>query len=301
LNAGAHNDDGTLAKTALDTFYKPAELVFDHVASGAVLAGLGYGSTLTASLSAGVCYINGLRQIIAALVTRTYTASKDTYVDALYNASGTATIVYTEVVNNAASPALAANSIRLGIVVTGAASIIDATYVNQGQETARWPQSNSNTVYVMTTDTLGNLICPRDPSRKLLSRRETYATFSTTATTWQQITGLIMPIIVPAGRKVRIRLFCYGAYNGTSATVDFFGIFDGTLTDGNRLTGTVNRLNNANADVIPHMMDDIVTPATTSKTYLGGFKVNGGTGYAQAQARGTVVEGGPMYITAELV
>jgi hypothetical protein len=137
LNAGAHNDDGTLAKTALDTFYKPGDLTPYNfvVAGGAVIAGLGYGTTLTASMTAGACYINGLRNTIAAVPTRTYTASKDTYVDALYNVSGTATIVYTEVANGAASPTLAANSIRLAKVVTAATIVAAGSIVQAGLDT----------------------------------------------------------------------------------------------------------------------------------------------------------------------
>lgn len=155
----SHQDSGILKITALDHFYKPSEVLRDCVVSGGILAGLGYGSTLTASLSAGVIYINGIRNTIAAVATRTYTASKDTYVDALYNASGVATIVYTEVANNAASPALAANSIRLGIVVTGAGNIAASTSIGQG--------GLLNTVPVISSqilrgfDSLGNLVYPK--------------------------------------------------------------------------------------------------------------------------------------------
>lgn len=149
------NTDGTLKNSAIT--YNPN--IADYVASGAILAGLAYGSTLTASLSVGTCYINGNLQTIAAVATRAYTASKDTYVDALYNANGIATIVYTEVANNAASPALAANSVRLGIVVTGATNIAAATSISQG--------GFANTVPVISSqilrgfDTLGNTIYPK--------------------------------------------------------------------------------------------------------------------------------------------
>lgn len=152
----SHNDDGTLKSTA----YTFNPNVLDHVASGAVIAGLGYGSTLTASLSAGVVWINGFKQTIAAVASRAYTASKDTYVDALYNANGTATIVYTEVANSAASPALAANSHRLGIVVSGA-NIASAASINQGQTDRVLPISGGFP-YVYN-DSLGNRICRRNP------------------------------------------------------------------------------------------------------------------------------------------
>ena len=207
-------DNGLLKITSLDHFYKPSELVFDHVASGAVLAGLGYGSTLTASLSAGVAYINGLRQIIAAVATRTYTASKDTYVDALYNANGTATIVYTEVANNAASPALAANSIRLGIVVSGA-NIASVASINQGQIEKILPIASSTPYSV--TDSLGNLICPRDPNRKLLGYKQ-IANSQAGITAEVDLTGSAAPVKVPDGRKIRISFYANGYQNTTTTT-----------------------------------------------------------------------------------
>lgn len=140
------NDDGTLKNSAIT--YNPN--IFDYVVSGGAIAGLAYGSTLTASISAGTCYITSILQTIGAVATRTYTASKDTYVDALYSSTGTATIVYTEVANNAAAPALAASSIRLGKVITGASSISSATSILQ-----------------VGIDSLKNLIYPRKAGTKL--------------------------------------------------------------------------------------------------------------------------------------
>jgi hypothetical protein len=216
LNAGAHNDDGTLAKTAMDTFYKPGDLTPYNfvVAGGAVIAGLGYGTTLTASLSAGACYINGLRNTIAAVATRTYTASKDTYVDALYNASGTATIVYTEVANGAASPTLAANSIRLAKVVTGA-NIAAASSIQQwgvdsvtaaGQVNYIYNTSPSAApVFVYTNgDTVGGTYYYRNQS----GVKELWGLTATkSVTTTPQTFGLTLPVgffntIVSAGANV---------------------------------------------------------------------------------------------------
>lgn len=167
--AQSHNDDGSFKADSIvsevpfadnvDPTIRLAELGANYVASGALLAGLGYGSTLTASLASGVVYINGFRQLIAAVATRGYTASKDTYVDALYNASGTATIVYTEQTNNGASPALAANSVRLGIVVTGATNIAAATSIAQGGFANTLPVISSQ--ILKGFDTLGNPIYPK--------------------------------------------------------------------------------------------------------------------------------------------
>lgn len=192
-----------------------ANTMFDHVASGGVWTGDAYASTRNASMTAMVCYINGRRISISAVTARSFTASKDTYIDVLDNADGTGTLVYTEVTNNAASPALAANSIRIGIIVTGASNIASVASINQGQETKLLPIASSTPYQV--TDSLGNLICPRDPARKILGYRQILSNFSTTANNvLTDITGLSCPVIVPTGRKVNIST---GArYMSTSAT-----------------------------------------------------------------------------------
>ncbi len=166
------NQDGSLITAAVQTALAAAtstneagstmqvirsETQFDHVASGGVWAGLGYGSTLTASMTALVCYINGFRQTVATLATRTFTASKDTYIDVLYNVSGVATLVYTEVANNAASPALAASSVRIGIIITGATNILNAGSINQGSTSTPVVAG----VPLLGADSLGNVIYPR--------------------------------------------------------------------------------------------------------------------------------------------
>lgn len=265
----AHNDNGSLKNSAVT--YNAN--IFDHIASGAVLAGLGYGATLTASLSAGTCYINGNLQTIAAVATRTYTASKDTYVDALYNANGTATIVYTEVANNAASPALAANSIRLGIVVTGAANIAAAGSINQGQEDRVLPIAAS--IPYQVTDSLGNLINPRDPQRRLLGQRRRSASFSTTSGTPVQIPELSVPVIVPAGRKVRVIARSPFLYNTTGSARADLSVFDGAI--GGILVAVNPQPQSLGTGAGGGYADSgAITPSTASKTYNGTANTGGG-------------------------
>lgn len=181
-----------------------SETFFDHVASGMVWSGDAYASTRNASMTAGVCYINGRRISISAVTARSFTASKDTYIDVLDNQDGTGTLVYTEVTNNAASPSLAANSIRIGIIVTGASNIAAAGSVNQGQEDKILPIASS--IAYAVTDSLGNLICGRDPARKLLGLRQVTASQASIGTSETDLTGLSIPFIVPTGRKVKISL-----------------------------------------------------------------------------------------------
>lgn len=143
---------------AVDPVLRSKESLPNYIASGGLWTGDAYGSTRAASMTALVAFINGQRGTISAVAARLFTASRDTYIDIL-NTAGVFTLVYTEVSNNAASPALAANSIRLGVVVTGASNIAASTSIGQG--------GFANTVPVISSqilrgfDTLGNLIYPK--------------------------------------------------------------------------------------------------------------------------------------------
>lgn len=87
------------------------EVVNDHVAFGLVWTD---DTGLTADMSAGVAYINGIRISLSAVNNHAFTASKDTYIDLGDNG----VLDYNEEANGAAAPALAANHIRLAKVVT---------------------------------------------------------------------------------------------------------------------------------------------------------------------------------------
>lgn len=92
----------------------------DHVVSG--LLGVDPGASLTMTIPGGTAYVIGIRVVKAgadADLTRTYTASKDTYVDI----SNTGAITYSEVANGAGAPAVAGSSIRLEKVVTNGTEI----------------------------------------------------------------------------------------------------------------------------------------------------------------------------------
>lgn len=282
-----------LAKTV--TVGKGAVTIFpyDYVASGCVWSGLGYGSTLTATMTVGVVVINGNPLSVATIATRAFTASKDTYIDVLDNGDGTGLVVYTEVANNAASPALASNSIRIGIIVSGA-NIAAATSVNQGQETMVLPIASS--IPYAVTDSLGNLICPRDPNRKVLGYRQSTTGFTTASTSAVQVTGLSCPVIVPTGRKVKITFFANELYNtAASGNGAFMSIWDGVVNSGAELgvgSMTVAVANQA----VPGSVIAITTPNSSSKTYNAGLQAFGtGSGGLDSGS------GKPMYILVELV
>jgi len=96
------------------------ETVSDHIASGLIWSD---DTGLTADMSAGVAYINGIRLPVDAVSNRAFTASKDTYVDLGDNG----VLDYNEVANGAGAPALAASHIRLARVVTSATDTTSVT------------------------------------------------------------------------------------------------------------------------------------------------------------------------------
>ena len=268
------------------------EYVFDHVASGLVLVGTGYGSTLAWSLPVGVVYINGKRLTVAA-ATGSVTASRDTYFDLLDPGTGTvATLVNTGgniVTNNADSPALAANSVRIGIITSGA-NILNVASVNQGQEDRVLPIATS--IAYAVTDSLGNLICPRDPTRKLLGYRQILVNFSTANTSVTLITGLTVPVIIPTGRKVCVTLSGNRMSVGV-ADNSFINIFE-TSVVGTRIQESIVYSAVANANV-PVNINRTYTPPSLSMTYVGSYHVGSSTGTITSTASA------PLSLKIELV
>lgn len=264
-----------------------SEFIFDHVASGCVWSGDSYGLTRAASMTSGVVYIGGKRVTVSAVTARTFTASKDTYIDV----DNAGTITYTEATNNAASPALGANSIRLGIIITDATDIQDAGSVNQGQEDKVLPIASS--VPYAVTDSLGNLICPRDPNRKILGFRRILSAFATTSSTVQQVTGLTCPVIVPTGRKIRIRF--YGQpVNDTTSNYEVISLWDGAV--GGTKIAELSFLAAAGTATAAGFIEAIATPATASKTYNVGLKNSNNVNGVQIQGAAD----NPAFIIVEL-
>lgn len=270
-----------LASGELSTDPLRTEIFFDHINSGMVWSGDAYASTRNASMTSGVVYINGRRLTAAAVSARSFTASKDTYIDASDNGDGTALLTYTEVANNAASPALAANNVRIGIIVTGASNIAAVGSVNQGQEDKILPIASS-TPYAVT-DSLGNLICPRDPLRKVLGLRQLRSVFSTdTAGALAAITGLSAPIIVPAGRKIKCTLTVpNGKANNVAGDV-VISIHEGAVSGATQLTFGSSETPVANEGT-PMIASVTYTPSSSSITISTGIKTTWvGTLYSAA-------------------
>lgn len=101
-------------------------------------------SSLTGTVALGIAYYAGVKYSVASDGGHAYTASKDTYVDINPSTGG---FTYSQVSNGAAAPAIAANSIRIALVVTNGSQIISTQQAG--------------------VDSLGNLIYPTKPSPTL--------------------------------------------------------------------------------------------------------------------------------------
>lgn len=253
----------SLANLNAADYASKAGFLFNFVESGCVWSGDAYASTLNASMTSGFVWIAGKRLTVAAVTARAFTASKDTYIDLSDNGDGTAAFTYTAATNNAASPTLAANSVRLGIIITGVTNIVAAASVNQGQEDRILPIASS--ISYAVTDSLGNLICPRDPNRKVLGYRRIVADFTTSSAASVQVTGLSVPVIVPTGRKIKITVNLPFITAAGITTIEP-SIWDGVVGAGTQLllgapTSTAAAANSG------FMSSVTTTPAATSKTY----------------------------------
>lgn len=286
----SHNNDGTIKNgsittdaqfaTAVSPVTRNSESSLDYVASGLVWTGDSYGSTRNASMTAGVVYINGKRLTVTAVTAHAFTASKDTYIDILDAGNGTGTVVYTETTNNNVSPALAANSIRIGIIVTGASNIANAASVNQGQIGATLPIASS--VKFEVTDSLGNLICPRDPRHATLGYKSIGGT-TTTSLTDVAMTGALLTVNVPtalAGRKAKISTG-HMTLSDTSATVYVsVAMYSGSSVAGGTVLGRAYAVIPNAGGLEPMKLEQDVNLVPGTMTFIMAMQVQAGTGNA---------------------
>jgi len=264
-----HNPDGTFKKAALQNALgndgnlvsSLNDLTSDVVISGGIWALV---SGLNGSMTLLTAYIDGYKNTIAAVATRAFTLSKDTYVDVLRNTgTNVFTLVYTEVANGAASPALAANSIRLAKVITSGATI--------------------TSIVQYDVDSLQNEIYPTAPIKnQLLSLVSTIPTFTDYGASGNfgstEVSVKSWTITVPAGCK---KLLCLGSarYQAQSpSTTDITGVLDygfgeaatisykGYQRGNERTMTSVNTFNGSN---LPFIDEFDVTPGVHTMRFLG--------------------------------
>lgn len=252
-----------------------AEGTFPFVSSGMVWSGDAYASTRAASMTSGRVKVNSTFLAISAVTARVFTASKDTYIDVLDSLGGSGTLVYTEVTNNAASPALAANSTRIAIIVTGASNIANVGSINQGQESKVLPIASS--IPYAVTDSLGNLICPRDQTSKVLGHRQIITDFTTASATFVDVTGMNMIVNIPSGRKVRVGFNLPLYYVTAVATIQF------TVIDVTAGAAVLNATTNPGNTIAQSVFDThlITPPASGVRNYKLQMSTSSGTVHTQ--------------------
>ncbi len=245
---------------------------YDYVVSGCVWTADAAGSTRLASMTAGVVVINGNPITVAAVTSRTFTASKDVYVDVLDNGDGTGLLVYTDGTTNAASGALAANSIRLAIIVVGAGSIATAASVNQGQEDRVLPIASS--IPYAVTDSLGNLICPRDPSRRTLGYKQILSAYSGTTNSGNgdDVTGLSVPFIADGLTKIRATIGGKSVRSSSGAS----GIVSVRVVEGTtELASVTQQITTNGYNMNPNVQSSLITPSAGLHTYKANLNQGG--------------------------
>lgn len=118
--SGSKIQAGTIPNSALD---ENANIVqrFNESFNPFVASGLTWSqvSGLNGAMTDGVAYINGVRLEVNAITSRTFDASRDTYV----TLSPTGIVEYQPVNNNAAAPTFGADHLPVAVVVTNATDI----------------------------------------------------------------------------------------------------------------------------------------------------------------------------------
>lgn len=284
---GSQITAGSVVAAAMNASINPNTLLnettYPFVRTGVVWSIV---SALTGTMTGGTMYYNGIRVPVNSIASNAFAASKDTYVDVDVNGN----VTYQAVTNNAASPSLTANSIRVAIVVTSGAAI---TSINQGSTAATAPVVATSVLSV--SDSLGNLIYPSDPNGKLLGHRQLVANFNMTSTSPIFATGLGLAINVPAssvGRKISITGFT-GSSSNTGGNYNAAYIFDGVIGSGGTQIAQSNSGNTAGFNYGNAIMS-MITATAGLKILQFGASTTAGTGTFAASANN------PMFLKAEL-
>lgn len=199
-----------------------SEVCFDFVQSGLIWSVV---SGLNCTMSAGVAYIsdgsNYMQRIIAAqIASRTFTASKDTYIDL-----GTdGVIYYTEVANGATvGMTLSANRIRIAKVISGASTITEIQQTDQRQA-----NTTTTDLGYAGLDPLGNPIRNTSPYEMVFRVTRHNGTMTRSALAngaWTQMPNMIFNY--KTGRTKERLLVTYGVMmnNSTAGGAVLYGVF----------------------------------------------------------------------------
>lgn len=133
---------GTITESALATNIDPVtrgnETIANFIYIGCIWSSV---SGLSGTMTGGTLYVQGNRIVSPGVVSHTFTASKDTYIDI----DKLGNVTYVAVANGATSGmTLTVNSVRVALVVTGSSTISSVTQFG--------------------ADPIGNIIYPNGPS-----------------------------------------------------------------------------------------------------------------------------------------
>jgi hypothetical protein len=180
-------------------------------------------SGLVGAATAGNVWYNGTRSAMAAVTSKTFTASKDTYVD--YNPS-TAVWTYVVVTNGATEPAVTTGCVRIALAAAGASTVVfNQTPYNAFVKTQQLVNPYKFSVY-------RNASLSQNPNALLVFDAETYDTGSNYSTS----TGLFAAPV--AGFYQFFATVQYGSSSLYMFTVALQKNSTGQLAAGNFLQGT---------------------------------------------------------------
>lgn len=196
--------------------------------------------------------------------------------------------------NNADGYTLGGGTTPRNLTVTGG----NVTLTGAGSNTYTMPSSSDTLVGRASVDTLTNKDLTSStnsfPTNKLGYAQIT-SMFSTSSTSFVQVTGLTATVTVPSGgRSVKITAFSKSMYNTSSGAYSEMSIWDGTVGSGTQISDTAILTATANQE-IPNNCIAVVTPAAGSKTYNVGLKASAGT------AAITAASTNPAFILVELI
>lgn len=146
---GSQIQSQTVVESALANAVNPrlrgSETLANFVYTGCVWNTLG---GLNATMTGGTVYVTGYRTLVSAIASQAFAINSDVYVDIDYLGN----VTFNAVSNGAASPSLAANSIRDAKVVTNGSAVVSITQVGS--------DSLGNIIYPISSDSTAKLQNP---------------------------------------------------------------------------------------------------------------------------------------------
>lgn len=262
----------TLVASAFAAAINPNTILHDTISSfvqtGCVWSQV---SGLNGTMTSGIAYIGNATGIFRVSVTgvgsNTFTASKDTYIDIDYNGN----ITYNAVANNAAAPALTANSIRVALVVTNGSAITSVTQTGI--------DSNNVQIYPTSPYGYGNWKSWTPTWTNLTVSGSTVTARYTQIgkTVYYRVCVVLGGGNVPTGTNIRFSLPVTSATYAGTVTLPYIG--DATYFITNAYTGRVRWFNTTTAQLNVDRDDatygfEATTSSTVPNTFTNGSEIH---------------------------